>query len=335
MVMSRAAEVGIRRLVVPTPFSLGAVNAYLIEDDPLTLIDAGPNSGSSLDALQRGLDALGHRVERIGLIVVTHQHMDHLGLVDLLAQRSGAEVAALDALAPWSADWPASMEAEDAYADEVMARYGVPADLRSVLRAVTATYRGWGASMRVTMPLADGASLALRDHHFVIHHVPGHSPSDIVLHEQHSGALLAADHLLCDVDSNALVSRPLTGEADIGRQPSPLLTYGASFRRTRELDVRFVLPGHGAPFEDHRAQIDNRFATWQRRADRLHAALAPAPRTAFELTQCVWGNVAVRRAYHLLSSVLGQLGLLVAEGSVREVVRTDGVVAFTAVAPTG
>ena len=43
------------RLAIPTPFAVGRVNCYLIEDDPLTLVDAGPNSGKALDALERAL----------------------------------------------------------------------------------------------------------------------------------------------------------------------------------------------------------------------------------------------------------------------------------------
>jgi len=33
---------------------VGRVNVYLIEDDLLMLIDAGPHSGTSFDELQRG-----------------------------------------------------------------------------------------------------------------------------------------------------------------------------------------------------------------------------------------------------------------------------------------
>ena len=40
-----AAAAGIHRLAIPTPFAVGRVNCYLIDDDPLTLVDAGPNSG--------------------------------------------------------------------------------------------------------------------------------------------------------------------------------------------------------------------------------------------------------------------------------------------------
>ena len=56
--LEQAALVGIHRLQVPTPFAVGRVNCYLIEDEPLTLVDTGPNSGKALDdklaALNKG-----------------------------------------------------------------------------------------------------------------------------------------------------------------------------------------------------------------------------------------------------------------------------------------
>jgi glyoxylase-like metal-dependent hydrolase (beta-lactamase superfamily II) len=98
--LARAADAGIHCLSLPTPFQVGRVNTYLIEDDPLTLVDSGPNSGTTLDALERALAAHGRRVEDLELIVISHEHIDHLGLVSILARRSGAQVAALDLLAP-------------------------------------------------------------------------------------------------------------------------------------------------------------------------------------------------------------------------------------------
>ena len=329
-ILAQATGAGIHRLEVPTPFSVGAVNAYLIEDDPLTLVDTGPNSGTSLDQVERGLAGLGHRVEDLELIAVTHQHMDHLGLVDVLSRRSGAEVAALDALAPWAADWAASMEAEDAYADAVMARYGVPADVRAVLRGMTASFRGWGAPMHVTVPLTDGVTITLRDRELSVHHRPGHSPSDIVLHDRRSGVLFAGDHLLPEIASNPLISRPLGGATDASQRESALLAYAASLQLSRAMEVDMVLPGHGAPFTDHRQLIDQRLETWRRRAARLHGILAEGPRTAYELAQATWGNIAVRQAYLMLSSIIGQADLLLADGLVQEAVRDDGVVVFTA-----
>ena len=53
----------IRTLSIPTPFMVGRVNCYLIEDDPLTLVDVGPNSGKALDELERALGGHGRRIE--------------------------------------------------------------------------------------------------------------------------------------------------------------------------------------------------------------------------------------------------------------------------------
>jgi glyoxylase-like metal-dependent hydrolase (beta-lactamase superfamily II) len=88
--LARAEGAGIHRLRIPTPFAVGRVNCYLLADEPLTLIDTGPNSGKSLDELQHQLEDLGHAIEDLELIVITHQHIDHLGLVEILAGRSGA-----------------------------------------------------------------------------------------------------------------------------------------------------------------------------------------------------------------------------------------------------
>src|SRR3954464_5458493 len=112
-----AADAGIRCLPIPTPFAVGRVNCYLLEDEPLTLLDTGPNSGKALDELERALAAHGHRVEDLGLIVLSHQHMDHLGLASIVARRSGAEVAGLDELAPWAAAYGRNMAADDDFAD--------------------------------------------------------------------------------------------------------------------------------------------------------------------------------------------------------------------------
>jgi glyoxylase-like metal-dependent hydrolase (beta-lactamase superfamily II) len=45
------------------PFQVGRVNVLLLDDDPLTLVDTGPNSGTSLDALERALGEHGRRIE--------------------------------------------------------------------------------------------------------------------------------------------------------------------------------------------------------------------------------------------------------------------------------
>lgn len=325
--LAAAAAAGIHCLPIPTPFLVGRVNCYLIEDDPLTLVDTGPNSGKALDELERALAEHGHRVEDLGLIVVTHQHIDHIGLLEVLARRSGAEIAALDRLVGYLGDYRGAAEQDDEFAVALMLRHGIPAEMTQALRSVSSAFRGWGSGAAVTRPLPDGGTLKLRDRSFVVQHRPGHSPSDTVFWDERSGILLGGDHLIKHISSNPLIARPLDGAGDAAARPQALRTYMASLAQTRELPARIVLSGHGAPVTDHRALIDERSGLTRRRARKIHGLLAEGPLTAHELAQRMWGNVAVTQAFLTLSEVLGHLDLLEAEGKVVEH-DDEGVVRF-------
>jgi glyoxylase-like metal-dependent hydrolase (beta-lactamase superfamily II) len=329
--LEAAAEAGIRRLQIPTPFAVGRVNCYLIEDEPLTLIDTGPNSGKSLDELQRQLADAGHAIEDIGLVVISHQHIDHLGLVEIVAERSGADVAAIEPLVGFVESYGSDTERDDEFAGGLMRRYGIPDDIVSALRSVSASFRGWGSAAKVTRPLADGEPLELSNRTLEVQHRPGHSPSDTVFWDGDRKILICADHLIAHISSNPLMARPLDGSDS---RPKALVTYLGSLARTRELPAEILLPGHGEPITDHVALIDERFAMHRRRAEKLRKLIAERPQTAYELAQALWGNVAVTQAFLTLSEVVGHVDLLMDAGLVREV--ADGeVVTFEATGGAG
>ncbi|MFZ0974452.1 MAG: MBL fold metallo-hydrolase [Solirubrobacteraceae bacterium] len=326
--LALAQRAGIHRLALPTPFLVGRVNCYLVDDEPLTLIDTGPNSGKSLDDLEQGLAAHGRRIEDLELIIVTHQHMDHLGLLEVLARRSGAEIAALYLLAPYLSNFSHGAADDDEFAQGVMRRHGVPDDLATVLGSLAAAFRAFGSSGNVTRELHDGDELRFRDRTLRVHHRPGHSPSDTVLWDSDREMLIAGDHLLARISSNPLVSRPLSGDPDQPR-PQALVQYIDSMRITREMPARLVLSGHGDPILEHAELIDERLRMHRRRAARIRQILDARPLTAYEVALRMWGNVAVTQAYLTLSEVLGHLDLLVQAGQATEQVH-DAVAVFEA-----
>jgi len=319
--LEQAALAGIHRFAIPTPFAVGRVNCYLIEDEPLTLVDTGPNSGKALDELTARLAERGHSTSDLGRIVVTHQHIDHLGLVEILVEHSGAEVAALGAAAERLASFEEDAERDDAFAVEVMLRNGIPEDVTVALRSVSRSFRGWGSHVAVTRPLADGETLELADRKLEVLHRPGHSPSDTLFWDAERRILIAADHLLPKISSNPLITRPLDGSS---RRTQALVTYIESLQKTREMPAEIVLPGHGEPITDHVELIDSRLAGHERRKEKIHRLIAEHPRSGYELAQALWGNVAVTQAFLTLSEVIGHADLLVNEGRVREV--DDGAV---------
>jgi glyoxylase-like metal-dependent hydrolase (beta-lactamase superfamily II) len=325
--LEQAQAAGIHRLRIPTPFAVGRVNCYLIEDDPFTLVDTGPNSGKALDELQHQLGELGHAIEDIELVILTHQHIDHLGLIEIVTQRSGAEVAAIDVAVERLANFGDDAERDDEFAGSLMIGYGIPEEMVIALRSVSRSFRGWGAKAEVTRPLADGEKLTLRDRSLEVQHRPGHSPSDTVFWDSDRRLLICADHLIAHISSNPLITRPLDGSKE---RPQALVTYLASLAQTRELPAQILLPGHGEPITNHRALIDERFALHRRRANKIEKLLDDGPRTAFELAQEIWGNVAVTQAFLTLSEVVGHVDLLTNAGRVEEILDEAGITRFAA-----
>jgi glyoxylase-like metal-dependent hydrolase (beta-lactamase superfamily II) len=199
--------------------------------------------------------------------------------------------------------------------------------VRMALRSVSVAFRAWGAAATVTRTVREGDTIEFADRSWTVHHRPGHSPSDTVFHDAQRAELIAGDHLIKHISSNPLVSRPLGG-GDFSDRPQALVIYMQSLAQTREMELARVLPGHGEEIHDHRDLIDERFRLHERRARKLLGLIAERPRTAYELAQAMWGNVAVTQAYLTLSEVLGHVDLLRNDGRVVEVEDGDGVARF-------
>jgi glyoxylase-like metal-dependent hydrolase (beta-lactamase superfamily II) len=320
--LERAAEAGIHCLRIPTPFQVGRVNCYLLEDEPLTLIDTGPNSGKALDELEHQLAERGHSIDDLELVIISHQHIDHLGLVDILARHSGADVAAIDVVVPFVENYGEDAERDDQFAASLMLKHGIPADVVTALQNVARSFRAWGGPAKVTRALKDGEELEFRDRTLQVLLRPGHSPSDTVFWDADRKILIAADHLIKHISSNPLITPPLDGSRE---RTQALVAYIDSLRKTRELPAEIVLAGHGEPITNHRELIDERFKLHERRAEKIYRLIAERPRTGYELAQELWGNVAVTQAFLTLSEVIGHVDLLLNDGRVREVADGDVV----------
>jgi glyoxylase-like metal-dependent hydrolase (beta-lactamase superfamily II) len=305
---------GVSSISIPTPWAVGPVNVYLIEDDPLTLIDTGPVDAVSVATLEAALAERGHRVEDLERVVVTHQHVDHWGLARALVDRSGAELCALAGFDGWLARYPASLEAEDAFADDLLGRHGGAAP------SGAGSHRGglhYAAPAIVTRVLEDGDVLEFAGRRLRVWHRPGHSASDTVLHDAERGILFGADHVLA-WPSTAILSPALDGSPSDGRRPRALADYQASLRATQALELDVILPGHGDPVHDPHAVIAKRLDRYERITAQVDAELTPEPRTAMEIARAVRGDFDENAVFFVLCDVLGHLDELLDDGAAVE-----------------
>lgn len=321
----RMEDEGIHMLEIPTPFAVGPVNCYLIEDDPLTIFDPGPNSGEAIEALVVGLRARGHELADIDRIVVTHQHIDHQGLTQVVQHASGAEVVCLDKCKPWIENFHEESSATDRWASGMLVQHGVGEEVSVALRAVAKAFRGWGCESPVDRTVSEGDFLEFRDRKLEIFHRPGHSSTDTLFWNGETQTLIAADHLIKHISSNPLLERPAN---DGEPRPQELVLYQDSQSKTRAMPATLTLSGHGEPIVDHATLIDERFASTAKRVEKLYAMLDEGgPQTAHELARGTWGNIAVTQAFLTLSEVLGNLDILENAGRVAPI-ESDGVIKY-------
>ncbi len=309
------SELLIHTLALPTPFPVGPVNVYLVEGEPLTLVDVGPRVQEAWTALEEGLARHGYTPADVQQVVITHTHSDHLGNLARLVERSGARVFAHRRNHDWITDFPTEWVRRIAYYVECMQRGGAPREQVAFVRETLAPGIHLGASVpEEHLHLVDeGDTVTMGGVEWQVYHTPGHASGHIVLYQPQAKLLLAGDHLLAKVSSNPVLESPLRGET---QRPRSLVDYVESLKKVAQLDVRRVLTGHGPPVEDHRALVEQRLAMHRERLARILGFLADGPRTPYQICRALFPNLADRDVFLAMSEVIAHLDVLEAEGQV-------------------
>jgi glyoxylase-like metal-dependent hydrolase (beta-lactamase superfamily II) len=321
------------RIELPTPFRVGTVNTYLLAGGaPLTLVDTGPRFEPSISALEEALGEHGYRVEDVELLILTHQHCDHVGLAQTIRERSGATIAGIPRLRDYMASYESSVAAEDDFAVGVMRRYGTQEERIDAIYGVSRSFWKYGESAAVDLDLEDGGTVEAGGRTWRVARRPGHSPTDTVLVDESEGVALTGDHLLGRISSNPVIHRPLSGSMLPEERDHTLELYLHSLRRTRELGLSEILPGHGSPNADPSALVDLRLRQHAERKETIAGLIAKGRHTVDTIAEQLWGEVERSQIYLAVSEVVGHTDLLIAEGRLREDDSGDGSVIFESIA---
>jgi glyoxylase-like metal-dependent hydrolase (beta-lactamase superfamily II) len=317
---------GVLWLRMKLPFALNHINLWLVEDGPVwTAIDTGFSLPETKEAWQHIFATqLGGR--RIGRVIVTHFHPDHIGMAGWLTEHWHAPLWITEK--EWLHARMNTTSGEDAarLRHDFAHRAGLDAEGATMFAERQGNYRRGVPSVPAAFTrIGEGSVIEIGGHGWRVIIGEGHAPEHACLYCEETGTLIAGDQILPRISPNISVQ---AYEPD----GDPLARYLASLAKLRrELSPEIlVLPSHNLPFRGVYQRIDELAAHHRARCDEVIAACT-RPLSAAELMPVLFRRQLDRhQTGFALGESLAHLHYLVGEGALTREAGKDGVDRFAA-----
>ncbi len=262
----------------------GKNNAYLLEGEPVTLLDTGIATERTREQLRAGLAEHGRDFADIQQVVLTHFHPDHAGLAGEIQRESGATVYAHAADAPLIAQDADALAAMNDRRRELFAQWGMPdAERRELLVFLDSHEEIMGEPAEVT-ELGDGDRIETGEGSLETLHAPGHAAGLCCFaFESEAPEAFVGDAILP-------VYTPNVGGADV-RVETPLERYLDSLRRLIERDFERAWPGHREVIEEPSRRARYIIDHHRERTERVLGVLSEGPADAWTVSARLFGDL--------------------------------------------
>jgi len=293
------------------------VNAFIIQGDEIVLIDSGEDTQQSYDALLSGLKSIHLDIKDIDRIIITHAHVDHIGMAQRVAESANAKV------------WVS--ERTKAHAIDPTGQWGIRKKLilgtiksffpEEIHASVEANYLSFSGKMSDVWKPIDASFLEFYKSEGAIEicgdtwqtiYMPGHSNPQSTFYHEPTGSYIAADMLL--KISSTPVIEPTLDNDDV--REKGILTMLDSYKRLSNYNLKKVYPGHYEIFEDGNRMIETHVNRIYQRTEQCLAIIKnkmPEPISFLDLFQEMY-----KGRWHMPALIMqiGYLDLLESQGKI-------------------
>ena len=306
---------GVWRISTPLLFRPPHVHAYLAAlPDGFLLVDGGLNTDAAWASLEAGLAAAGARWEQVRVHVVTHMHMDHVGLAARVRERSGAPVWMGRLDAERMAHAAASPDDEADYRAGLLRRCGAPAEVQAQVEDIRRRAESLAPAVKIDGSLDGDAGEVPGAPGWEFVWTPGHTAGHVSLFRPGDRVLIAGDAVLPRITPTLGVNR---------QRMDPVEDYVQALGRLERLAPARVLPGHGDPPPDGVARIRELRDAAETETATVAALLTDEAATCWELVERRYPerDLPVTTRMLALRETLAHLDRLIAAGRAR---RSEG-----------
>jgi glyoxylase-like metal-dependent hydrolase (beta-lactamase superfamily II) len=308
---------GVYQLMLPLPFRLREVHAYLIKGrEGYGLVDCGINTQECFEALEKSLYEAGIEFSDIRSVFMTHYHSDHCGLAGRIKEISGAslimeksEALALEAFQETS---PEQWHKPNFYLE-----HGMPAERFEEMRVVFPYLKSLISPLKIDECIGDGAEIKLGDLRFEAVWTPGHTPGHVCLYHPERKWLFCGDHILMRITPNVSLNSRST-------LANPLAHYLDSLKKIIKLHADIGFPSHGALIKNPGERAQELILHHEERKNLILKALTESRKSAYELSLTLFGHrVSHFENWMAFAETLAHVVFLVSEERVKEI-REEG-----------
>jgi len=323
--MIRALEDKVYQLTYKVPVKvIPPVNGFLVLADEPILIDGGISDDETFASFEADLATLGLKPLDIKHALVTHNHLDHIGLASrLAAMNPNLKVHVHEEEWYMVNATDAEREGFRSVLASIIVSWGVPADIVDLMKEKIVKYLrlGGGIPRSQVLPYpANRKPFTVAGITLEAIHCPGHTEGLVCLWWPEKQKIFSNDHLLEDVTPNpTLYIRPRNGKR------CGLADYIHSLSFIENLPIKQALPGHGLPFTEVKARIEEvRGLCYDRRRKIIENLPSPdeEPTTILELTQKIWTDLDPVSMFLASREVHGFIEMMTDEGLIN--VELDG-----------
>jgi len=283
------------RIELPTKFEMGTV------------------SDESWSALINGLSDAGLAITDIERIIITHAHVDHMGMAAKVAEASGASVWVSDMVRPWAIDlskvqaerWDTIMR----LLTEITNQEDSP--MHQGFAKFFNNYKEyWDPIPEEALEVFQvGDMLSLGDGQWEVKYAPGHCINQTCFYNSATKELLAADMLL-RIASTPVVDADLI---DPQKRAEGLSVMMKTMKEFMSLELSTVYPGHYEPISNGNELLRKQLDRIDQRIQQTYQLITEGQKSFFEILQHMYKG---RVSGPAIPMMIGYLDVLLAKNMI-------------------